>query len=133
MRMVDADALIEYFEGLARSLANARCFSAADAIQGAAEKVLNAPAIDADAYFDAVDRIKPCPKCRYQIFGGEPVRHGEWIDEIEPNAVTASGREVHVFRCSACDFTWANKTAVLHYFKHCPNCGAKMDLEVQDG
>ena len=57
----------------------------------------------------------------------EVVKGGVWIDEIEPNAVTASGREVHVFRCSACDFTWANKTAVLHYFKHCPNCGAKMD------
>ena len=56
-----------------------------------------------------------------------PVKHGEWVDEIESNAVTASGREVHVFRCSACDFTWANKTAVLHYFQHCPNCGAKMD------
>lgn len=58
-----------------------------------------------------------------------PVRHGEWIDEIEPNAVTASGREVHVFRCSSCDFTWANKTAVLHYFKYCPNCGARMDAK----
>ena len=23
------------------------------------------PTIDADAYFDAVDRIKPCPNCRY--------------------------------------------------------------------
>ena len=56
-----------------------------------------------------------------------PVKRGEWVDEIEPNAVTASGREVHVFRCSACDFTWANKTAVLHYFKYCPNCGARMD------
>lgn len=58
-----------------------------------------------------------------------PVMNAEWIDEIEPNAVTASGREVHVFRCSACDFTWANKTAVLHYFKHCPNCGSRMDGE----
>lgn len=55
-----------------------------------------------------------------------PVRRGEWVEEIEPNAVTASGREVHVFRCSACDFTWANKSAVLHYFRHCPNCGADM-------
>lgn len=62
----------------------------------------------------------------------EPVRHGRWIDEIEPNAVTASGREVHVFRCTACDFTWANKTAVLHYFNYCPNCGAKMDAEGGD-
>ena len=62
-----------------------------------------------------------------------PVVHGEWIDEIEPNAVTASGREVHVFRCSACDFTWANKTTVLHYFKYCPNCGAKMDGGKENG
>lgn len=30
-----------------------------------------APTIDADTYFDAVDRIRPCPKCRYQIFGSE--------------------------------------------------------------
>lgn len=93
--------------------------------------------IDANALFDALydnefqtfcpldevsDVIAAAPTLDYL-----PVRHGEWIDEIEPNAVTASGREIHVFRCSACDFTWANKTAVLHYFKHCPNCGAKMD------
>ena len=38
------------------------------------------PSIDTDAYFDAVDRIKPCPKCRYQIFGGEPVITGEISD-----------------------------------------------------
>ena len=56
----------------------------------------------------------------------QPVRRSEWVDEIEPNAITASGREVHIFRCSACDFTWANKYAVLHYFRHCPNCGADM-------
>ena len=54
----------------------------------------------------------------------EPVRHGMWICEIEPNAVTASGRAVHVFRCSCCDFTWTN---VINYFRYCPNCGAKMD------
>ena len=77
--------------------------------------------IDANALFDALydnefqtfcpldevsDVIAAAPTIDY-----EPVRHGEWIDEIEPNAVTASGREVHIFRCSACDFTWANKTA----------------------
>ena len=56
----------------------------------------------------------------------EPVRRGEWICEIEPNAVTTSDRVVHVFRCSCCNFTWANKAAALHYFRHCPNCGAKM-------
>ena len=90
----------------------------------------------------------PCNKCEVKycrqncskfnlwldtIVEAEPVVHGEWIDEIEPKAVTASGREVHVFKCSACGFTWANKTAVLHYFKHCPNCGAKMDGGEKDG
>ena len=62
----------------------------------------------------------------------EPVRRGEWICEIEPNAVTASGREVHVFRCSCCNFTWANTAMLLRYFKHCPHCGAKMDGEHND-
>lgn len=56
-----------------------------------------------------------------------PVVHGEWVNEINPHAVTASGKEVHVWRCSACGFTWANRHDVLHYFKHCPSCGAKMD------
>lgn len=55
MRMIDSEPMVEYFEGLARSLANARCFSAADAIQGAAEKLRNAPTIDA-----------------------KPMRHGRW-------------------------------------------------------
>lgn len=47
VRLIDANALTEYFERLARSLANARCFSAADAVRGAAEKVASAPTIDA--------------------------------------------------------------------------------------
>lgn len=59
----------------------------------------------------------------------EPVQHGEWISEIEPNAVTASGREIHVFRCSCCNFTLANTAMLFRYFKHCPNCGAEMDVK----
>ena len=58
-----------------------------------------------------------------------PVMHGEWIEKIEPYAYTASGREIHIFHCSVCDFTWANKRMVFDHFKHCPNCGAKMDLK----
>ena len=56
----------------------------------------------------------------------EPVRHGEWVEEIEPNVVTASGRDVHLWRCSVCGFSWANKHDVMSYYKHCPNCGARM-------
>lgn len=99
--LISRSALVEDFRCIARAQANARVFVAADAWEGAAGRIENAPAIDA-----------------------EPVRHGKWICEIEPNAVTASDRVVHVFRCSCCDFTWAN---VINYFRHCPNCGAKMD------
>lgn len=71
-----------------------------------------------------IDCVERCPLFDHKEFQC-PIHN----NEIEPDAVTASGREVHIFRCSACDFTWANKTAVLHYFKHCPNCGARMDGE----
>ena len=66
---------------------------------------------------------------QYPAIDAVPVVHARWIDEIEPNAVTSSGREVHFYRCSACGFQWNNKTAVSHYFKFCPNCGARMDAE----
>jgi hypothetical protein len=47
VRLIDANALTEYFERLARSMENARSFNAADAVRGAAEKVASAPTIDA--------------------------------------------------------------------------------------
>lgn len=65
----------------------------------------------------------------YKMHKGEvaPVVHGEWVEKNEPYAYTATGREIHIFHCSVCDFTWANKRMVFDHFKHCPNCGAKMD------
>lgn len=56
--LIDRRPLIVYFEGLARSLANARCFTAADAIQGAADKLRKAPAID------AIEVVR-CNECIY--------------------------------------------------------------------
>lgn len=47
MRLIDADAPVKYFEGLAVSLANVECFAAADATQTAAETLKLAPTIDA--------------------------------------------------------------------------------------
>lgn len=51
-----------------------------------------------------------------------PVRHGRWID------VYISGQ--HHYRCSECgEYT----EAIWHsnfVYAYCPNCGAKMDLEV---
>lgn len=70
---------------------------------------------------EAILRTKGMPTLDY-----EPVRHGEWVEEIERNVVTASGRDVHLWRCSACGFSWANKHEVMSHYKHCPNCGAKM-------
>lgn len=60
----------------------------------------------------------------------EPVRHEKWICEIEPNAVTASGMAVLIFRCSYCAFTWENKTTVFYCLRYCPNCGARMNGEM---
>lgn len=56
--LIDRRPLIEYFEGLARSLANAGRFSAADANQGAADKLRKAPAID------AIEVVR-CNECIY--------------------------------------------------------------------
>ena len=68
--------------------------------------------------------------CESPKVDAEPVRCGEWIYEIEPNAVATSDRIIHVFRCSCCDFTWSNKTMALNYFRYCPNCGTRMDAQV---
>lgn len=124
MRLIDADALVEYFEGLARSLANARCFNSADAIKGAAEKVTAAPTIDA-----------------------EPARHGRWEwYEYWGDAAFRDPPEIYDagWACSACG------TALLQYLQShfpdipsytecaseekptlecCPCCGAKMDAK----
>ena len=97
VRLIDANALTEYFKRLERSLANARCFSAADAVRGAAEKVASAPAIDA-----------------------VPVVHARWVYE---QRYGDSGS--WVWRCSACRKEAVSPT--ISALKYCHICGAKMD------
>ncbi len=58
----------------------------------------------------------------------EPVRHGRWIPNFE--SITPLRTKI-CEECSLCGRT------VLRYVpepanKFCPNCGAKMDLEVHD-
>ena len=53
--LISRSALVEDFRRIARAQANARVFEAADAWEGAADRIENAPAVDA-----------------------EPVRHGRW-------------------------------------------------------
>ena len=101
MRLIDADVQVKYFEGLARSLANAECFAAADVTQCAAETLRIAPTIDA-----------------------EPVRHGQWIEDGPDWVCSYCGTEFK-------DDIEFIKLDYDYYMPHyCPHCGAKMDLEV---
>ena len=52
------------------------------------------------------------------------VRHGRWIDaypDIEPNPMFMYGI------CSECGF----EQGISKYLNYCPNCGAKMDVDVE--
>lgn len=75
VRLIDANALTEYFKRLARLLANARCFSAADAVRETAEKVASAPTIS------AVEVVR-CRECK----NGAPLPE-EARDEFSPGVM----------------------------------------------
>lgn len=47
---------------------------------------------------------------------------GRWIDE----GFYAEGHSEHAYRCSECD---EHYIGYVGEFKHCPNCGTKMDSE----
>ena len=53
-----------------------------------------------------------------------PVRNGRWI---EPPRLYYGAKQ---YECSLCysDTFW-NKHSITEKYPHCPNCGAKMDLE----
>lgn len=53
-----------------------------------------------------------------------PVRHGRWI---EPSRLCYGAKQ---YECSLCysDTFW-KKHSITEKYPHCPNCGAKMDLE----
>ena len=53
-----------------------------------------------------------------------PVRHGRWI---EPSRLYYGAKQ---YECSLCysDTFW-KKHNITEKYPHCPNCGAKMDLE----
>lgn len=102
-RLIDADALVKYFEGLAVSLANVECFAAADAMQTAAETLKLAPTVDA-----------------------EPVKRGRWMKSGMDVTGNAHVVPFTLARCSECN------TEGSPMWKRCPVCEAKMGLEVQD-
>lgn len=59
MRPIDADKMRMLFAS------GVRVYDGMCKIEDVMHNIDNAPTIDADAYFDAVDRIKACPNCRY--------------------------------------------------------------------
>lgn len=67
-------------------------------------------AADCIRYMDAVDVA--------------PVRHGRWI---EPSRLYYGAKQ---YECSLCysDTFW-KKHSITEKYPHCPNCGAKMNLE----
>ena len=54
----------------------------------------------------------------------QPVRHGRWI-EFETDAPPRRNE------CSECGYI--TNPWLAHVYSYCPNCGAKMDKEAQDG
>lgn len=57
--------------------------TALDALKMVAKWLNEAPTLTADDYFDAVDRIKPCPNCRYTLFGALTEDEPRWISVTE--------------------------------------------------
>lgn len=50
----------------------------------------------------------------------EPVRHGRWVLECDPNG------NPYCFHCSVCDSD-SHHIGVTIASDYCPNCGARMD------
>ena len=97
MRLIDSVNIVECFEGWARSLANDRCFVAADAIQIAVEKIKAIPTIDA-----------------------EPVRHGQWIEDWPKWVCSYCGTEFND------EIEFVEGCGEYYMPHYCPHCGAKM-------
>ena len=105
------------------------------------EAVKNAPSVDAepvrhesnttfiatsnlDSYADRII-VGQNTLCKV-YYADEPVRHGRWVNKTERIYADLNYR----FDCSACSHIFY--AAGIETFKYCPNCGAKMDAEVDE-
>lgn len=109
MRPIDADAFLEDAIKSKRFV-----FSMYDAF--------NDQYVVETVYKDLAEALKAAP-----TIYAEPVRHGRWIDMQEDDATEG------MWRCSECGSDryfdiFTPEEAGCYY---CPNCGAKMDEEVQ--
>lgn len=55
-----------------------------------------------------------------------PVVRAKWEEWWPPQYMILTGEE-RLYRCSACDAKYPD----VEGYRHCPFCGAKMDLEVE--
>jgi hypothetical protein len=74
--------------------------------------------------------LKINPKSAYCIdsvpaVDATPVVHGRWIETLVPDGYVQKASRMRK-QCSVCGWTNACR------YKYCPNCGAKMDLEVKN-
>lgn len=86
---------------------------------------------EAKRYFKNLDTIQEDLDmlfCMLSTSDVAPVRHGRWVN-TEPEYNYERHCSAH-YQCSECGRrTGRNQTRT---YKYCPNCGAKMDLEVYE-
>ena len=104
MRLIDADALQEHLNEWGRKLHAG---------------VYRNDAIIMDVLTSLYEHIQDMPDVE-----DTPVQHGRWM-EIDGDWIDgATGERVILLQASCCGSYY-----MYGPYKHCPNCGAKMDLE----
>lgn len=103
MRLIDAYALLERF--------NEKCDMATAIIDEETSKRFHKFCVIADA-------LEDCP-----TVDAEPVRHGHWIEQTPEDRYSWAP-----WRCSECKLPSGK-----HQTNYCPNCGAKMDKNLENG
>ncbi len=77
---------------------------------------------------------EPCERLIFEFstapaVEAEPVRHGEWT------VIDNDWNEETIYKCSICkeELVTIDGTPAKDLWNYCPNCGAKMDLEGDNG
>ncbi len=53
--------------------------------------------------------------------------NAKWETHYFSDRFDTFGNPDFCMKCSACGFLWARLIDTQHFFRYCPNCGAKMD------
>lgn len=75
-----------------------------------------------------------CP-CAYDEISGlpaadvAPVRHGRWVHDNYEDC----SEQFEIVKCTNCGHKAYAMAIYVRGGNYCPNCGARMDLEVNDG